>query len=325
MNSGRADWSELYEKLENSIKIRHYSPATLRTYTGWARKFQSFTKSKDYRLLTVDDVKKFLTWLAVEKGVSASSQNQAFNALLFLFRNVLGKEFGKMDGIVRAKRKPYIPVVLSREEIDRIISLLKHPYRLIISLMYGCGLRISECLSLRVHCFNFDMKILTVHDGKGKKDRTVPIPDALVNDLKAQLNRVIEQHERDCRAGYDGVFLPGQLEKKYGNAARELTWQWFFPARELTVIPDTGEQRRYHIHTTALQKALRTAVKKARIPKRVTSHTFRHSFASHLLQANYDIRTIQELLGHSDVRTTMIYTHTVRSVTLKEAKSPLDF
>ncbi len=213
LKSNGADWTELYKKLENTIKIRHYSPATLKTYTGWARKFQTFTKSKDYRLLTKDDVKSFLTWLSVEKGVSASSQNQAFNALLFLFRNVLGREFGKMDGIVRAKRKPYIPVVLSREEIDRIISLLKHPYRLIISLMYGCGLRISECLALRVHCFNFDMKILTIHDGKGGKDRTVPIPDALVNDLKAQLNRVIEQHERDCRAGYDGVFLPGQLEK----------------------------------------------------------------------------------------------------------------
>ncbi len=169
------------------------------------------------------------------------------------------------------------------------------------------------------------MKILTIHDGKGKKDRTVPIPDALMGLLKAQLNRVIEQHERDCLAGYAGVFLHGQLEKKYKNAARELIWQWFFPAKELTLVVKTNERRRYHIHESALHKVLRTAVKKAKIPKRVTSHTFRHSFASHLLQANYDIRTIQELLGHSDVRTTMMYTHTVKSVTLKEAKSPLDF
>lgn len=191
--------------------------------------------------------------------------------------------------------------------------------------MYGCGLRISECLTLRVHNFNFDMKILTIHDGKGKKDRTVPIPDALMDDLQAQLERLIELHERDCRAGFDGVFLYGLLEKKYTNAVRELVWQWFFPANDVTVIPETGERRRYHIHETALQKALRRAVKNAKIPKRVTSHTFRHSFASHLLQANYDIRTIQELLGHSDVRTTMIYTHTVPSVTLKEARSPLDF
>lgn len=320
-----ADWTTLFQDVQNAIKLRHYSPATLKTYTSWIRKFQTFTKSKAPDLLTVKDVKDFLTYLAIERDVSASSQNQAFNALLFVFRNALGKEFGKVDGIVRAKRKPYIPVVLSREEVDRIIALLKHPYRLIISLMYGSGLRISECLSLRVHNFNFDMKILTIHDGKGKKDRTTPLPDALIKPLKIQLERVMEQHERDCRAGYAGVFLPGRLEKKYPNAARELTWQWFFPAKGLTVIPDTRERRRYHIHDSALQRALRTAVKKAKIPKRVTSHTFRHSFASHLLQANYDIRTIQELLGHSDVRTTMIYTHTVKSVTLKEAKSPLDF
>ncbi len=323
--SSGADWTGVYNELENAIKVRHYSHSTLKTYMGWTRKFQAYTRSKDSSLLTVDDVKAFLTWLAVEKEVSASSQNQAFNALLFVFRNVLGQEFGKVDGVVRAKRKPYIPVVLSREEVGRVIALLNHPYRLAISLMYGSGLRLAECLSLRVHNFNFDMKILTIHDGKGKKDRTVPIPDALMDDLKAQLNRVIEQHERDCKAGYDGVFLPRQLGKKYKNAARELTWQWFFPANGLTDVPGTHEKRRYHIHDSTLQKTLRRAVKKSKIPKRVTSHTFRHSFASHLLQANYDIRTIQELLGHSDVRTTMIYTHTVKSVTLKEAKSPLDF
>jgi len=325
LKSNGADWTGVYNDLKNAIKIRHYSPSTLKTYISWTRKFQTYTKSKDSRLLTVEDVKGFLTWLAVEKDVAASSQNQAFNALLFVFRHVLGKEFGKVDGIVRAKRKPYIPVVLSREEVDRTIALLNHPYSLIISMMYGCGLRISECLSLRIQNFNFDMKILTIHDGKGKKDRTVPIPNALIDALRAQLNRVIEQHERDCQAGYDGVFLPGRLEKKYHGASRELIWQWFFPAKGLTVVPTTKERRKYHIHDSAVQKALRTAVKKTKIPKRVTSHTFRHSFASHLLQANYDIRTIQELLGHSDVRTTMIYTHTVKSVTLKEAKSPLDF
>lgn len=275
-------------------------------------------------MLSVDDVKGFLTWLTVEQNIAASSQNQAFNALLFMFRNALGKEFGKVDGIVRAKRKPSIPVVLSREEIDRIIALLKHPNRLIISLMYGCGLRISECISLRVQNFNFDMKILTIHNSKGKKDRTVPIPDALMEELKKQLNGVIDLHERDNRAGYDGVFLIGRLEKKYKNAAKELSLQWFFPAKGLTFIPKNNEHRRFHLHDSALQRALRTAVKKAQIPKRITSHTFRHSFASHLLQANFDIRTIQELLGHSDVRTTMMYTHTMKSVTLKEAKSPLD-
>lgn len=320
-----ADWTGVFTELKSVIKIRHYSPATLRTYSGWTRKFQAFIKSKDPRLVTTDDVKAFLSWIAVERGVSASTQNQAFNAMLFLFRNVLGKEFGKIDGVARAKRKPYIPVVLSREEVLRVIHCLEYPYKLIISLMYGCGLRISECLSLRVQNFNFDMKILTIHDGKGLKDRTVPIPDTLMVDLKAHLQRLTGLHERDCRSGFDGVFLYGLLEQKYRNAAKELIWQWFFPAKELTLVPEANERRRYHIHETALQKALRKAVRKTQIPKRVTSHTFRHSFASHLLQANYDIRTIQELLGHSDVRTTMIYTHTVKSVTLKEAKSPLDF
>ena len=320
-----ADWTGVFAELKSVIKIRHYSPATLRTYSGWTRKFQAFIKSKDPRLVSTDDVKAFLSSIAVERGVSASSQNQAFNALLFLFRNVLGKEFGKIDGVARAKRKPYIPVVLSRDEVLRVIECLQYPYKLIVSLMYGCGLRISECLSLRVQNFNFDMKILTIHDGKGRKDRTVPIPDILMEELQAHLQRVIELHEQDCRSGFDGVFLYGLLEKKYKNAAKELIWQWFFPARSLTLVPETNERRRYHIHETALQKALRKGVRKAQIPKRVTSHTFRHSFASHLLQANYDIRTIQELLGHSDVRTTMIYTHTVKSVTLKEAKSPLDF
>lgn len=319
------DWTKVFEEMRNAIKMRHYSPKTLKAYIGWTRKFQSFLKSKNIDSVSVEDVKEFLTWLAVKQNVSASSQNQAFNALLFLFRNVFGTEFGKVDGVVRAKRRPYIPVVLSREEVYQIFELMKHPHKLIITMMYGCGLRISECLSLRVNNFNFDMKILTIHDGKGQKDRTVPIPESLIEALRKQLNGVITLHEQDCQARYDGVFLYGQLEKKYKNAARELTWQWFFPAKELTVVAKTGESRRYHIHETSLQKALRKAVKKAKIPKRVTSHTFRHSFASHLLQANYDIRTIQELLGHSDVRTTMIYTHTVKSVTLKDVKSPLDF
>ena len=324
INNKGADWRGVFTDLEGAVRMRNYSPKTLKAYTGWTRKLQAHVRSKDPALVTADDVKDFLSWLAVEQKVSASSQNQAFNALLFLFRNVFGREFGKVDGIVRAKRRPSIPVVLSRKEIDRILVRMKDPHRLILSLMYGCGLRISECLSLRVQNFNFDMRILTIHDGKGRKDRTVPLPEALMDRLQRQLGLVRALHEQDLRNGYDGVFLYGQLAKKYKNAARELIWQWFFPARELTHVPETGEYRRYHVHETSVQKVLRTAVRKAGVPKRVTPHTFRHSFASHLLQANYDIRTIQELLGHSDVRTTMIYTHTVKSTTIKEAKSPLD-
>ena len=234
--TGGSSWQAEYTRLSNEIQVRHYSPKTLKTYRGWIHKFQTFTKSKAPGLLSIDDVKTFLTFLAVERKVAASTQNQAFNALLFFFRHVLGKEFGKVDGVVRAKRKPYIPVVLSREEIDTILTNLSPPYDLVVRLLYGCGLRLFECLNLRVQCVNFDAGILTVHDGKGKKDRTVPLPLSIRSELDAH----------------------------------------------------------------------------------------RHSYASHMLQANYDIRTIQELLGHSDVRTTMIYTHTIKSRTLKESKSPLD-
>ena len=319
------DWRPVYDNLSSEIKIRHYSPKTLKAYRGWVRHFQNFTKSRDPQSLTDSDVKEFLTYLAVDRKVSASSQNQAFNALLFFFRHIIKKEFRGMKDIPRAKRKPYIPVVLSREEVDRIIAALSYPYDLIAKLLYGCGLRLSECLNLRVHNFNFDTSILTVHDGKGKKDRTVPIPETIVTELKTQLQSVIALHQEDLKAGYAGTFLPELLEKKYKNAAKELIWLWFFPAKTLTFVADTREYRRYHLHDTHVQKAIKRAVKKAKILKRASAHTFRHSFASHLLQANYDIRTIQELLGHSDVRTTMIYTHTIRSRTIKEAKSPLDF
>ena len=320
-----ASWIWVYDGLTSAIKVRHYSPKTLQAYKIWTRKFQAFTRSKDPRLVSMDDVKGFLSFLAVTKKVAASSQNQAFNALLFLFKHVLEKDFGKVEGVVRAKRKPYIPVVLSREEVDRIIVRLEAPYALVAKLLYGCGLRLFECLQLRVQDLNLAMMVLTVHDGKGQKDRTVPLPQTLVLELQAQLERVSQAHEADLAAGYAGTFLPSALEEKYQGASRELAWQWLFPAMKLTLVPDTREYRRYHLHERQVQKAIKEAVRRTRIPKRASAHTFRHSFASHLLQANYDIRTIQELLGHSDVRTTMIYTHTVRSVTLKEAKSPLDF
>jgi integron integrase len=270
-------------------------------------------------------VKEFLTFLAVEQKVSASSQNQAFNALLFLFRHVLKKDFGRVDGVVRAKQRPYIPVVLSRQEVDAVIRNLKYPYDLVGKLLYGCGLRLSECLSLRVQNFNFDAGVLTIHDGKGKKDRTVPLPQSITPDLEAHLRRVKNLHRLDLAGDCAGVFLPGSLDKKYKNAAKELVWQWFFPAKALTYVPEAKEFRRYHLHPTHAQKAIKKAVCKAQIAKRASAHTFRHSYASHLLQANYDIRTIQEMLGHSSVKTTMIYTHTIRTTTLKDAKSPLDF
>ena len=201
---------------------------------------------------------------------------------------------------------------------------MNYPYTLIANILYGCGLRLSECVGLRVQDLNFDTGLLTVHDGKGKKDRSVPLPEKIIPDLKEHMVKVIEQHNKDIAAGYSGTFLPDLLDKKYINAAKELVWQWFFPARTLTHLPDKNEYRRYHLHHTHVQKAIKKAVRKSQIPKRASAHTFRHSYASHLLQANYDIRVIQELLGHSDVRTTMIYTHTIKSQTKKDAKSPLD-
>jgi integron integrase len=318
-------WVAEFEELRNSLKLRNYSEKTLKTYTHWVRRFQAFVWSKAPRSVSVEEVKSFLTDLAVNQGVSGSTQNQAFNALLYYFRNVLGRDFGKVDGVVRAKYRRYIPVVLSRDEIGTILNRLDAPFDLAVKLLYGCGLRISECLNLRIGCFNCDQRILTVHDGKGQKDRTVPLPEAIMDDIQARFEELAELHRSDLERGYDGVFLPSRLEKKYKNAPKEFVWQWFFPAPSLTTVKKTGEVRRYHLQPSPVQQAIKHAVRMSAIPKRVSPHTFRHSFASHLLQANYDIRTIQELLGHADVRTTMIYTHTVPSRTKKERRSPLDF
>jgi integron integrase len=320
-----ASWVAVYERLRAAITVRHYSPKTWQAYKAWTGKFQTFVKSKDSQLVSMADVKGFLSFLAVDRQVAASSQNQAFNALLFLFRHVLEKEFGKVEGVVRAKRRPYIPVVLSREEVDRVFGQLEYPYDLVAKLLYGCGLRLFEGLQLRVQDVNFAMHVVTVHNGKGQKDRTVPLPRVLVPELTAHLERVKQVHQHDLAAGSAGTFLPGALSAKYTRAAKEWAWQWVFPAKTLTLVPATQEYRRYHLHETHVQKAIKQAVVRSQIPKRASAHTLRHSFASHLLQANYDIRTIQELLGHSEVKTTMIYTHTVPSVTRKEAKSPLDF
>jgi integron integrase len=320
-----ASWVSVFDKLAAAIQVRHYSPKTLQAYRSWIRQFQNFTHSKAPELLNMDDVKNFLTFLAVQKKVAASTQNQAFNALLFLFKRVLEREFEKIEGVVRAKRKVYIPTVLSRDEIDAVIHHLDDPHSLVVQLLYGCGLRLFECLKLRVQDFNFDTMMLMVHDGKGKKDRSLPLPDVLIPALKAQFEQVKRLHRKDLASKYDGVFLPQLSTKKYKKTAKEYCWQWFFPAIKLTRIPETGESKRHHLHETHVQKAIKSAVAMAQISKRATAHTFRHSFASHLLRANYNIRTIQELLGHSNIKTTMIYTHTVQNLTIRQARSPLDF
>ncbi|MEK6697808.1 MAG: integron integrase [Nitrospirota bacterium] len=298
---------------------------TLKAYADWCRKFQINLKNKPPDALSTTDVKSYLTHLAVTCKVSASTQNQAFNALLFLYRHILKKDFGDHKDVPRAKRSSYIPVVLTRIEVDAVLRHLTQPYDLVVKLLYGCGLRLFECLKLRVQNFNFDEGVLTIMDGKGKKARTVPIPRSIMQELLAQLERVKEAHNEDLKTGYTGVLLDDQLDKKYRNAAKDFIWQWFFPQQNLAFISETRELRRFHLSDKDVQAPLYEAVRKAKLTKRVTSHTFRHSFATHLLQANYDIRTIQTLLGHADVRTTMIYTHCVLSKTIKELASPLDF
>ena len=318
-------WDGCYQLLKEEIGLRHYSPNTFKTYRNWVVQYQVWLKGKLPEDVDSIDARGFLAHLTLDRDVAASTQNQAFNALLFLYRHILKKEYDIGDSVPRARRTVYIPVVLSRKEVDRIIERLGVPYSLIIQLLYGCGLRMSECLNLRVGDLNFDQCILTVHRGKGGKDRTVPLPRILVLDLHKQLERVEALMRKDEAAGYNGVFMPNALGRKWSGAAKDVVWQWLFPAKMITFVPKSGEHRRYHVHETGLQKALRRAVIGSGVKKRVTCHTFRHSFASHLLRANYDIRTIQQLLGHSDVKTTMIYTHTVRSRTMKEMESPLDF
>ncbi len=318
-------WVPVFQQLKEEIRIRQYSPKTLKTYRIWIEQFRKFLNEKPPSQVNVDDARRYLTHLATDLNVVASTQNQAFNALLFLYKHILKANYDLKDSVVRARRTRYIPVVLTREEVNRVIQKLDYPHRLALGVLYGCGLRLFECLNLRVGCINFEDKILTVHDGKGKKDRTLPLPEKLIPDLQKHMKNVYTLHRKDLEAGFNGVFMPGALDRKWKNAAKELVWQWVFPAKSLTYVPSTREHRRYHMHESVFQKALHAAVVKAQIPKRVTAHTFRHSFASHLLLNNYDIRTIQEMLGHSDVKTTMIYTHTVKSRTLKERKSPLDF
>jgi len=317
-------WDAVIEKLAAQIQVRHYSRKTLKHYADWGRKFQNYLKDKDPAELSSQDVKDYLTYLAVNCKVSSSHQNLAFNALLFIYRHVLSKDFGNHKDIPRAKMSNYIPTVLSRQEIDLVLAHLRHPFKLVAQLQYGCGLRISEGCHLRVKDFNFDTGLLTVR-GKGNKVRTVPLPKTLLPELHAQVERVKKLHDEDLAAGFSGVFLDDQLEKKYPRAAKELIWQWFLPQESLTFVGQTKESRRYHVHDSRMQEALYEAVRKAKLTKRVTSHTFRHTYATHMLQAGYDLRTIQTLLGHADIRTTMIYLHCLPPKPGKEVKSPLDF
>jgi integron integrase len=319
-----ASWEQEFEKLHGAIRLRNYSERTGEAYRHWVARFQTFVRSRAVSTLSPEDVRLFLTDLAVQRRVSASSQNQAFNALLFCFRHVLGRDFGPLEGVVRAKRRPYVPVPLSRAELASLMQEIEAPFDLMAGLLYGCGLRLNECLELRIHCLDLDARLLTVHDGKGLRDRTVPLPERLLPALRVQMSAVQRLLESDLALGAAGTFLPAQYEKKARSAARDFRWQWIFPAANLTKIASTGERRRYHAHAAHVQAELKRAAAAASITKRVTPHILRHSFASHLLLAGYDLQTIQKLLGHGDIKTTMIYLQTVPTKTVKEARSPLD-
>jgi integron integrase len=313
----------LTERMRRTIRERHYSRRTEKSYAGWARRFFAYHRYADPAGLGAAEVRAYLTHLAVHRHVSASTQNQAFSALLFLFRDVLGRKLEELDGTPRAKGPVRLPVILSRAEVRAVTARLPGRLWLLGSLMYGAGLRLQECLALRVKDVDFDRRVLVVRDGKGRKDRETVLPHALTAPLRRHLDHVRAEHARNIAEGRGGVTLPEALERKYPRAAWELGWQWVFPARRDYVDTRNGTLRRHHLHATAVQRAFRAAVKEAGLTKPATSHSLRHSFATHLLEAGYDIRTVQELLGHRDLNTTMIYTH-VTTVGSKGVKSPLD-
>ena len=299
----------LLDQVRDAIRTRHMSVRTEDAYVHWIKRYIFFHHKRHPAEMGPAEITRFLTALAVERHVSASTQNQALAALLFLYREVLGCDPGWLDGIVRAKRPQRLPVVLTGHEVAALLAQLDGVKRLMVMLLYGSGLRLLECLHLRVKDLDFERNEIVVREGKGNKDRVTMLPAAVKEPLMVNLERVRALHERDLQAGRGQVPLPDALTRKYPNADREWGWQWVFPAARTGVDPRTGQRFRWHVHETVLQRAVHEAARRARLGKPVGPHTMRHCFASHLLEAGYDIRTVQELLGHRDVATTMIYTH----------------
>jgi len=295
--------------VRHEIRTRHYSPRTEDAYIHWIKRFIFFHGVRHPAEMGEAEVTRFLSSLAVDFRVSASTQNQALSALLFLYKEVLQQPLPWLDNLVHARRPERLPVVLSRAEVQVILARLDGTPRLMVALLYGAGLRLLECCRLRVKDVDFASNQIIVREGKGAKDRVTLLPFAIKTDLGRQLEDVRLQHQRDLRFGAGWVELPGALERKYPNAGREWAWQWIFPATRFYVHPESGQRRRHHLHESVVQRAVKEASLKAGLAKPASPHALRHSFATHLLEDGYDIRTVQELLGHRDVRTTMIYTH----------------
>lgn len=313
----------LLDRVRLAVRARHYSRRTERAYVAWTRRYVLFHGKRHPSEMGGAEIQGFLNHLAVRAKVSASTQNQALCAIVFLYRHVLEQEVEWMDGLVRARKPKHLPVVLTPGEAASFLRQMTGVHHLMASLLYGSGLRLLECCRLRVKDLDLERRELTVRDGKGKKDRITLLPTALVEPLRRHLAAVKAMHDRDLAAGHGWVELPMAIEHKYPTAGREWAWQWVFPAARQYTAAETGQKRRHHLHESSLQRAVHDARLRSGISKRFSCHTLRHSFATALLEAGYDLRTIQELLGHSDVATTMIYTHVLNKGG-RGVRSPLD-
>jgi len=314
----------LLESLARALRSRQYSIRTEHSYVDWCRRFLQFCGDKPMAEIGAGDVQRFLSYLAVERNVAASTQSVALNVVVFFFKEVLERP---LEGVAFAKnkRKAYLPVVLSRDEVRSLLAEMEGMFALMAGLMYGTGMRLMECVRLRAADIDFGRMAIAVRDGKGGKDRIVPLPARYEGELRVHLAAIEAQHKEDVAAGAGYVFLPNALARKYPNAPREWIWQYVFVSVHLSRDPKSGQIRRYHVHETSLQRRIKEAATAAKIPKKVSSHALRHSFATHLLEAGYDIRTVQELLGHADVSQTMVYTHVLNRPGVVPVKSPADF
>ena len=310
--AGPAEPPRLLHRVRTALRVRHYSLRTEQAYVYWIRSFILYHQKRHPSEMGAAEIEGYLSYLAVERSVAPSSQNQALNALAFLYKHVLELNPGRFDAFARAKTRDRLPVVLTKEEAGQIINQMAPPWRLMVLLLYGSGLRVLECLQLRIKDIDFGYRQIVVRCGKGAKDRVTVLPQNAFEPLKKQFAASRILHEADRRADAPGVELPYALGRKYPRAGSEWGWFWVFPAPGLSTDPRSGIVRRHHLHPTLLQRAVKSAVRQTSIAKPATPHTFRHSFATHLLESGYDIRTVQELLGHKDVSTTMIYTHVLQ-------------